>query len=174
MKPGEIGGDVSHLNLHKTFAIPHGGGGPGMGPIGVKAHLAPFLPGDPQGGEGAVSAAPYGSASILLISWAYCLMMGGEGLTQATRVAILNANYIAARLAGAYPILFMGNRGRVAHECIIDTRPFAEHGVTVDDIAKRLIDNGFHAPTMSWPVSGTLMVEPVSYTHLTLPTTPYV
>ncbi|MGP9803517.1 aminomethyl-transferring glycine dehydrogenase [Paracoccus sp. NSM] len=160
VKPGEIGGDVSHLNLHKTFAIPHGGGGPGMGPIGVKAHLAPFLPGDPRTGERAVSAAPYGSASILLISWAYCLMMGGEGLTQATRVAILNANYIASRLAGAYPILFMGNRGRVAHECIIDTRPFAEHGVTVDDIAKRLIDNGFHAPTMSWPVSGTLMVEP--------------
>ncbi|MFN3276335.1 MAG: aminomethyl-transferring glycine dehydrogenase [Paracoccus sp. (in: a-proteobacteria)] len=161
VKPGEIGGDVSHLNLHKTFAIPHGGGGPGMGPIGVRAHLAPFLPGDPrEDGSGAVSAAPYGSASILLISWAYCLMMGGEGLTQATRVAILNANYIAARLAGAYPILFMGNRGRVAHECIIDTRPFAEHGVTVDDIAKRLIDNGFHAPTMSWPVSGTLMVEP--------------
>ncbi|WBU63434.1 aminomethyl-transferring glycine dehydrogenase [Paracoccus aerodenitrificans] len=160
VKPGEIGGDVSHLNLHKTFAIPHGGGGPGMGPIGVKAHLAPHLPGDPQTGEGAVSAAPFGSASILLISWAYILMMGGAGLTQATRVAILNANYIAARLAGAYPILFMGNRGRVAHECIIDTRPFAEHGVTVDDIAKRLIDNGFHAPTMSWPVSGTLMVEP--------------
>ncbi|WP_111558062.1 aminomethyl-transferring glycine dehydrogenase [Paracoccus sediminilitoris] len=161
VKPGEIGGDVSHLNLHKTFAIPHGGGGPGMGPIGVRAHLAPFLPGDPQEGDsGAVSAAPYGSASILLISWAYCLMMGGEGLTQATRVAILNANYIAARLTGAYPILFMGNRGRVAHECIIDTRPFAEHGVTVDDIAKRLVDNGFHAPTMSWPVAGTLMVEP--------------
>ncbi|WBU60183.1 aminomethyl-transferring glycine dehydrogenase [Paracoccus albus] len=160
VKPGEIGGDVSHLNLHKTFAIPHGGGGPGMGPIGVKAHLAPHLPGDPQTGEGAVSAAPFGSASILLISWAYILMMGGQGLTQATRVAILNANYIAAKLAGAYPILFMGNRGRVAHECIIDTRPVAEHGVTVDDIAKRLIDNGFHAPTMSWPVSGTLMVEP--------------
>ncbi|WBU56523.1 aminomethyl-transferring glycine dehydrogenase [Paracoccus sediminicola] len=160
VKPGEIGGDVSHLNLHKTFSIPHGGGGPGMGPIGVKAHLAPHLPGDPQTGEGAVSAAPFGSASILLISWAYILMMGGAGLTQATRVAILNANYIASRLAGAYPILFMGNRGRVAHECIIDTRPFAEHGVTVDDIAKRLIDNGFHAPTMSWPVSGTLMVEP--------------
>ena len=161
VKPGEIGGDVSHLNLHKTFAIPHGGGGPGMGPIGVKAHLAPHLPGDPRGEDsGAVSAAPYGSASILLISWAYILMMGGEGLTQATRVAILNANYIASRLAGAYPILFMGNRGRVAHECILDTRPFAEHGVTVDDIAKRLIDNGFHAPTMSWPVSGTLMVEP--------------
>ncbi len=172
VKPGEIGSDVSHLNLHKTFAIPHGGGGPGMGPIGVKAHLAPFLPGHPETGgpagsgpqdanyAGPVSAAPYGSASILLISWAYCLMMGGEGLTQATRVAILNANYIAARLAGSYPILFMGNKGRVAHECILDTRPFAEAGVTVDDIAKRLIDNGFHAPTMSWPVAGTLMVEP--------------
>ncbi|MFN4058338.1 MAG: aminomethyl-transferring glycine dehydrogenase [Roseinatronobacter sp.] len=162
VKPGEIGGDVSHLNLHKTFAIPHGGGGPGMGPIGVKAHLAPYLPGHPEtgGAEGPVSAAPYGSASILLISWAYCLMMGGEGLTQATRVAILNANYIAARLRGSYEILFMGNKGRVAHECIIDTRPFAEDGVTVDDIAKRLIDNGFHAPTMSWPVAGTLMVEP--------------
>ncbi|MFN7223757.1 MAG: aminomethyl-transferring glycine dehydrogenase [Paracoccaceae bacterium] len=162
VKPGEIGGDVSHLNLHKTFAIPHGGGGPGMGPIGVRAHLAPFLPGHSEtgGGEGPVSAAPYGSASILLISWAYCLMMGGEGLTQATRVAILNANYIAARLKGDYPVLFMGNKGRVAHECILDTRPFADVGVTVDDIAKRLIDNGFHAPTMSWPVSGTLMVEP--------------
>ena len=162
VKPGEIGGDVSHLNLHKTFAIPHGGGGPGMGPIGVRAHLAPYLPGHPEtgGDEGPVSAAPYGSASILLISWAYCLMMGGAGLTQATRVAILNANYIAARLRGAYQVLFMGNRGRVAHECILDTRPFAEAGVTVDDIAKRLIDNGFHAPTMSWPVAGTLMVEP--------------
>ncbi|MFN3954685.1 MAG: aminomethyl-transferring glycine dehydrogenase [Pararhodobacter sp.] len=162
VKPGEIGGDVSHLNLHKTFAIPHGGGGPGMGPIGVRAHLAPYLPGHPEtgGSEGPVSAAPYGSASILLISWAYCLMMGGAGLTQATRVAILNANYIAARLRGAYAVLFMGNRGRVAHECILDTRPFAEYGVTVEDIAKRLIDNGFHAPTMSWPVSGTLMVEP--------------
>ncbi len=162
VKPGEIGSDVSHLNLHKTFAIPHGGGGPGMGPIGVRSHLAPFLPGHPEtgGAEGPVSAAPYGSASILLISWAYCLMMGGEGLTQATRVAILNANYIAARLKGVYPVLFMGNRGRVAHECILDTRPFAEAGVTVDDIAKRLIDNGFHAPTMSWPVAGTLMVEP--------------
>ena len=162
VKPGEIGGDVSHLNLHKTFAIPHGGGGPGMGPIGVRAHLAPHLPGHPETGgeEGPVSAAPYGSASILLISWAYCLMMGGSGLTQATRVAILNANYIAARLRGAYDVLYMGNRGRVAHECILDTRPFAEAGVTVDDIAKRLIDNGFHAPTMSWPVAGTLMVEP--------------
>ena len=162
VRPGDIGGDVSHLNLHKTFAIPHGGGGPGMGPIGVKAHLAPHLPGHPQtgGAEGPVSAAPYGSASILLISYAYCLLMGGEGLTQATRVAILNANYIAARLKGHYKVLFMGNRGRVAHECILDTRPFAEAGVTVEDIAKRLIDNGFHAPTMSWPVSGTLMVEP--------------
>ncbi|SDF79087.1 aminomethyl-transferring glycine dehydrogenase [Rhodobacter capsulatus] len=162
VKPGECGSDVSHLNLHKTFAIPHGGGGPGMGPIGVKAHLAPYLPGHVETDvkAGAVSAAPYGSASILLISWAYCLMMGGEGLAQATRVAILNANYIAARLKAEYPILFMGNRGRVAHECILDTRPFAEVGVTVDDIAKRLIDNGFHAPTMSWPVAGTLMVEP--------------
>ena len=162
VKPGEIGSDVSHLNLHKTFAIPHGGGGPGMGPIGVKAHLAPFLPGHPEigGAEGPVSATPYGSASILLFSWAYCLMMGGAGLTQATRVAILNANYIAARMAGHYQVLFMGNKGRVAHECILDTRPFAEVGVTVDDIAKRLIDNGFHAPTMSWPVTGTLMVEP--------------
>ena len=161
VKPGEIGADVSHLNLHKTFAIPHGGGGPGMGPIGVKAHLAPYLPGHVEaGGIGAVSAAPFGSASILLISWAYCLMMGGEGLTQATRVAILNANYIAARLAGDFPVLFKGKNGRVAHECILDTRGFAEVGVTVDDIAKRLIDNGFHAPTMSWPVAGTLMVEP--------------
>ncbi len=161
VKPGEIGGDVSHLNLHKTFAIPHGGGGPGMGPIGVKAHLAPFLPGHPEAGtDGAVSAAPFGSASILLISWAYCALMGGSGLTQATRVAILNANYIAARLDGAYDVLFKGRRGRVAHECILDTRPFAKAGITVDDIAKRLIDNGFHAPTMSWPVSGTLMVEP--------------
>ncbi|MFC2970259.1 aminomethyl-transferring glycine dehydrogenase [Acidimangrovimonas pyrenivorans] len=162
VRPGEIGGDVSHLNLHKTFAIPHGGGGPGMGPIGVRAHLAPYLPGHPETGgeEGPVSAAPYGSASILLISWAYCLMMGGPGLTQATRVAILSANYIAARLAGGYKVLFMGNRGRVAHECILDTRPFADFGITVDDIAKRLMDNGFHAPTMSWPVAGTLMVEP--------------
>jgi glycine dehydrogenase len=161
VRPGEIGSDVSHLNLHKTFAIPHGGGGPGMGPIGVKAHLAPFLPGHPMNADGgAVSAAPFGSASILLISWAYCLLMGGEGLTQATKVAILNANYIAARLRGAYAVLFMGNKGRVAHECILDTRPFGEVGVTVDDIAKRLIDNGFHAPTMSWPVAGTLMVEP--------------
>ena len=162
-RPGDLGGDVSHLNLHKTFAIPHGGGGPGMGPIGVKAHLVPHLPGHPETGgqEGPVSAAPLGSASILAISWAYCLMMGGDGLTQATRVAILNANYIAKRLEGAYDVLYKGPSGRVAHECILDTRPFADSaGVTVDDIAKRLIDNGFHAPTMSWPVAGTLMVEP--------------
>ncbi len=162
-KPGEIGSDVSHLNLHKTFCIPHGGGGPGMGPIGVKAHLAPFLPGHPETGgrEGPVSAAPYGSPGILVIPYAYLLLMGGEGLTQATKVAILNANYIAKRLEGAYDVLFKGGQGRVAHECIIDTRPFDESaGVTVDDIAKRLIDNGFHAPTMSWPVAGTLMIEP--------------
>ncbi len=163
VKFGEIGGDVSHLNLHKTFAIPHGGGGPGMGPIGVKAHLAPFLPGHftLEGREGPVSAAPYGSASILPISWAYVLMMGGAGLTNASKVAILNANYVAKRLEGAYDILFRGENGRVAHECILDTRPFAESAhVTVDDIAKRLMDCGFHAPTMSWPVAGTLMVEP--------------
>ncbi len=160
-RPGDLGGDVSHLNLHKTFCIPHGGGGPGMGPIGVKSHLIPHLPGDPNTGEGAVSAAAFGSPSLLPISWAYCLMMGGAGLTQATRVAILNANYIAQRLEGAFDVLYKGPGGRVAHECIIDTRPFAESaGVTVDDIAKRLIDCGFHAPTMSWPVAGTLMIEP--------------
>ena len=162
-RPGDIGGDVSHLNLHKTFCIPHGGGGPGMGPIGVKAHLTPHLPGHPELGDdtGPVSAAPFGSPSLLPISWAYCLMMGGEGLTQATRVAILNANYIAKRLEGAFDVLYRGANGRVAHECIIDTRPFAETaGVSVDDIAKRLIDSGFHAPTMSWPVAGTLMIEP--------------
>ncbi|MGB3408430.1 MAG: aminomethyl-transferring glycine dehydrogenase [Jannaschia sp.] len=161
-KPGEIGADVSHLNLHKTFCIPHGGGGPGMGPIGVKAHLAPHLPGHPElGTDGPVSAAPYGSASILPISYAYVMMMGGAGLTQATKVAILSANYIAARLKGSYDVLYGGRRGRIAHECILDTRPFAESAhVTVDDIAKRLMDNGFHAPTMSWPVAGTLMVEP--------------
>jgi glycine dehydrogenase len=163
VKPGEIGGDVIHLNLHKTFAIPHGGGGPGMGPIGVKKHLEPFLPSHPHtgDGEGPVSAAPYGSPLILTISYAYCHLMGGAGLTQAAKIAILNANYIAGRLAGAYDVLFSGPAGRVAHECIIDTRPFLESaGVSVDDIAKRLIDNGFHAPTMSWPVAGTLMIEP--------------
>ncbi|MGV2108800.1 aminomethyl-transferring glycine dehydrogenase [Agrobacterium vitis] len=162
-RPGDIGSDVSHLNLHKTFCIPHGGGGPGMGPIGVKAHLTPYLPGhvETDGRPGAVSAAPYGSPSILPISWSYCLMMGGEGLTQATKVAILNANYIAARLTGAYDVLYTSASGRVAHECIIDTRPLADSaGVTVDDVAKRLIDCGFHAPTMSWPVAGTLMIEP--------------
>lgn len=162
-RPGDIGGDVSHLNLHKTFCIPHGGGGPGMGPIGVKAHLVPHLPGHPleETAAGPVSAAPFGSPSLLPISWAYCLMMGGEGLTQATRVAILNANYIAKRLEGAFDVLYKGSNGRVAHECILDVRPFAESaGVTVEDIAKRLMDCGFHAPTMSWPVAGTLMVEP--------------
>ncbi|MEN8831983.1 MAG: aminomethyl-transferring glycine dehydrogenase [Pacificibacter sp.] len=162
-KPGEIGSDVSHLNLHKTFCIPHGGGGPGMGPIGVKKHLERFLPGHPEtGGEtGPVSAAPYGSASILPISWAYCMLMGGEGLTQATKVAILNANYLASRLDAAFPVLYRGKDGRVAHECIIDPRAFDESvHVTVDDIAKRLMDSGFHAPTMSWPVAGTLMIEP--------------
>jgi glycine dehydrogenase len=165
-RPGDYGADVSHLNLHKTFCIPHGGGGPGMGPIGVKAHLAPFLPGHPvlDGGKapvGPVSAAPYGSASILPISYAYILMMGGEGLAEATRVAILSANYIAARLAPHYPVLYRNKNGRVAHECIIDPRPLKDSaGVSVDDLAKRLIDYGFHAPTMSFPVAGTLMIEP--------------
>lgn len=162
-RPGDLGSDVSHLNLHKTFCIPHGGGGPGMGPIGVKAHLIPFLPGHPETDERhhTISAAPYGSASILPVSWSYCLLMGGRGLTQATRIAILNANYIAKRLEAAYPVLYKGRNGYVAHECIIDTRPLLESaGVTVDDVAKRLIDCGFHAPTMSWPVAGTLMIEP--------------
>ncbi|MGH7118286.1 MAG: aminomethyl-transferring glycine dehydrogenase, partial [Acetobacteraceae bacterium] len=163
-RPGRYGADVSHLNLHKTFCIPHGGGGPGVGPVAVRAHLAPFLPGHPalgRGAERAVSAAPYGSASILPISLAYILMMGGEGLTLASEVAILNANYIARRLAPYYPILYQGPRGRVAHECIIDARALKEScGITVDDIAKRLIDYGFHAPTMSFPVAGTLMIEP--------------
>jgi glycine dehydrogenase len=163
-RPGDYGADVSHLNLHKTFCIPHGGGGPGMGPIGVKAHLAPFLPGHPGGAEtkaGPVSAAPYGSASILTISYIYILMMGGEGLTRATEIAILNANYIAARLDPHFPVLYRNAKGRVAHECIVDPRPLkASCGVTVDDIAKRLIDYGFHSPTMSFPVPGTLMIEP--------------
>jgi glycine dehydrogenase len=160
-RPGDLGGDVTHLNLHKTFCIPHGGGGPCMGPIGVKAHLVPHLPGHPLTGEGAVSAAPYGSPSILPISWGYTLMMGGAGLTQATRVAILNANYIARRLQDAYPVLYRGADGYVAHECILDTRVFEKSaGITVEDIAKRLMDCGFHAPTMSWPVAGTLMIEP--------------
>ena len=165
-RPGDYGADVSHVNLHKTFCIPHGGGGPGMGPIGVKAHLAPFLPGhseqpDVPASIGPVSAAPYGSASILLISWIYCLLMGGKGLTAATKMAILNANYVATRLQAHYPLLYKGRLGRVAHECIIDIRPLKNNaGVSVDDIAKRLIDYGFHAPTMSFPVAGTLMIEP--------------
>lgn len=166
--PGYIGADVSHLNLHKTFCIPHGGGGPGMGPIGVKAHLAPFVPGHSvvqidgmTTQQGAVSAAPFGSASILPISWMYIRMMGADGLKQASQVAILNANYIATRLKGAYPVLYTGRDGHVAHECILDIRPLKDAtGISEMDIAKRLIDFGFHAPTMSFPVAGTLMVEP--------------
>ncbi|MHC9043474.1 aminomethyl-transferring glycine dehydrogenase [Microbacterium saperdae] len=169
---GDLGGDVSHLNLHKTFAIPHGGGGPGVGPVAAKAHLAPFLPAHPlaqraehAGGfvfeGGAVSAAPYGSAGILPISWAYVRMMGADGLRRATAAAVLSANYIAVRLGEHYPVLYAGEDGRVAHECILDLRPLKEAtGITVDDVAKRLIDYGFHAPTMSFPVAGTLMVEP--------------
>jgi glycine dehydrogenase len=163
-RPGEFGADVSHLNLHKTFCIPHGGGGPGVGPIGVRAHLAPFLPGHPLRDDqpvGPVSAAPFGSAGILPIPWMYIEMMGGPGLTHATTVAILAANYVAARLDGAFPVLYRGAGGRVAHECILDVRPLTKAtGVTVDDVAKRLMDYGFHAPTMSFPVAGTLMVEP--------------
>ncbi len=162
-QPGKFGGDVSHLNLHKTFCIPHGGGGPGVGPIGVGKHLAPFMPKDGINNErkGAlISAAPFGSASILPISWMYIRMMGAQGLRKATQCAILSANYVAYRLQDKYPILFTGNKGLVAHECIIDTRPMKDHGVSVDDIAKRLIDYGFHAPTMSFPVAGTLMIEP--------------
>ncbi len=167
-RPGAFGADVSHLNLHKTFCIPHGGGGPGVGPIGVGAHLAPFLPNHPlrpeagpSTGIGPISAAPWGSAGILPIPWMYIAMMGGEGLTRATQVAILNANYLARRLGEHYPVLYSGAHGLVAHECILDLRPITrETGVTVDDVAKRLIDYGFHAPTMSFPVAGTLMVEP--------------
>ena len=164
--PGEFGADVSHLNLHKTFCIPHGGGGPGVGPIGVGAHLARFLPGHrylPRRADaiGAVSAAPYGSASILPISWMYIAMMGGAGLTAATESAILAANYVAKRLHAHYPVLYSGPGGLVAHECILDLRPLKEAAdIAVDDVAKRLIDYGFHAPTMSFPVAGTLMVEP--------------
>ena len=166
-RPGDVGADVSHLNLHKTFCIPHGGGGPGVGPIGVGAHLAPFLPqhslqpeAGPKTGVTAVSAAPWGSALILPISWSYIKMMGAEGLKKATQVAILNANYIAKKLEGHFPVLYTGKNGRVAHECIIDVRQFKSAGVSVDDIAKRLMDFGFHAPTMSFPVAGTLMIEP--------------
>jgi glycine dehydrogenase len=164
--PGEFGGDVSHLNLHKTFCIPHGGGGPGVGPVAVAGHLAPFLPGHrhlPKHEQaiGAVTAAPYGSASILPISWMYIEMMGDAGLTAASEVAILNANYIARRLAPHYPVLYTGPGNLVAHECILDLRGLKEtSGIAVEDVAKRLIDYGFHAPTMSFPVAGTLMVEP--------------
>ncbi len=167
-QPGKFGADVSHLNLHKTFAIPHGGGGPGVGPVIARAHLAPFLPNHPldvnagpSTGPGPISAAPFGSASILPISWAYIRLLGGAGLTHSTQVAILSANYIAARLQDSYPVLYTGANGRVAHECILDIRGITkDSGVTVDDIAKRLMDYGFHAPTMSFPVAGTLMIEP--------------
>jgi glycine dehydrogenase len=165
-RPGDYGADVCHLNLHKTFCIPHGGGGPGMGPIAVKEKLARFLPGHPlaensAAAVGPVSAAPYGSPSILPIPWAYIRMMGGEGLRRATQVAILNANYMAERLSPHYPILFRGERGGVAHEFILDLRPLKKRtGIEVDDIAKRLMDYGFHSPTMSFPVPGTLMIEP--------------
>jgi glycine dehydrogenase len=166
-RPADIGADVCHLNLHKTFCIPHGGGGPGMGPIGVAAHLAPFLPDHPvvplghRQSCGTVSAAPWGSPSILPISWAYIAMMGAEGLTDATKVAILNANYLARRLGDQFPVLYSGPGGLIAHECILDMRPFkTSAGIEVEDIAKRLIDYGFHPPTVSFPVPGTLMVEP--------------
>ncbi|MHC5609904.1 MAG: aminomethyl-transferring glycine dehydrogenase [Nostoc sp.] len=170
-RPGDIGADVCHLNLHKTFCIPHGGGGPGMGPIGVASHLVPFLPGHPVVGSGeeisnsqrigAVAAAPWGSASILVISWMYIAMMGAGGLTQATKVAILNANYIAKKLESYYPVLYQGKNGLVAHECILDLRSLKKSAaIEIDDVAKRLMDYGFHAPTVSWPVGGTIMVEP--------------
>jgi glycine dehydrogenase len=170
-RPAELGADVCHMNLHKTFCIPHGGGGPGMGPIGVKAHLAPFLPDHPvvtgvnpydrEQSVGAVAAAPWGSAAILPISWAYIAMMGGPGLTRATQTAILNANYIASRLAPHYPVVYVGQNGMVAHECIVDIRAIKEAtGITAEDVAKRLVDYGFHAPTMSWPVPETMMIEP--------------
>ncbi|MFC7924638.1 aminomethyl-transferring glycine dehydrogenase [Streptomyces cinereoruber] len=174
-KPGHFGGDVSHLNLHKTFCIPHGGGGPGVGPVGVRAHLAPYLPNHPlqptagpETGVGPISAAPWGSAGILPISWSYVRLMGGEGLKRATQVAVLAANYIAKRLEPHFPVLYTGPAGLVAHECIVDLRPLSKAtGVTVDDIAKRLIDYGFHAPTMSFPVAGTLMIEPTESEDLT-------
>jgi len=170
-RPGRFGADVSHLNLHKTFCIPHGGGGPGIGPIGVRSHLTPFLPGHPEapelGGGGAVSAAPWGSASILPISWAYVRMMGPDGLRRATLTAVAAANYIARRLDEHFPVLYTGEHAMVAHECILDLRPLTKSsGVTVDDVAKRLVDYGFHAPTMSFPVAGTLMVEPTESENL--------
>jgi glycine dehydrogenase len=162
-KPGKFGSDVSHLNLHKTFCIPHGGGGPGVGPVAVKSHLAPYLPRRlGEGGDvGMVSAASFGSASILPISWMYITMMGAQGLRRATQAALLNANYIAKRLAPHYPTLYAGRNGFVAHECILDLRPLKDtSGVSAEDVAKRLMDYGFHAPTLSFPVAGTLMVEP--------------
>ena len=167
-QPGHFGGDVSHLNLHKTFCIPHGGGGPGVGPVGVAEHLVPFLPSHPlhpiesrREGIGTISAAPYGSAGILPIPYAYIAMIGADGLAEATSVAVLSANYVAKRLESAFPVLYAGDHGLVAHECILDVRPSVKAaGLTVDDVAKRLIDHGFHAPTMSFPVAGTLMVEP--------------
>ena len=167
-QPGKFGADVSHLNLHKTFSIPHGGGGPGVGPVISRAHLAPFLPNHPMDplagpstGPGPISSAPFGSAAVLPISWAYIRLLGGEGLTHSTQIAILSANYMAARLQASYPVLYTGANGRVAHECILDVRELTkDSGVTVEDIAKRLMDYGFHAPTMSFPVAGTLMIEP--------------
>ena len=171
-RPGDLGADVAHINLHKTFAIPHGGGGPGMGPIGVRSHLARFLPDHPMveginpaaGGKatiGTISSAPWGSASILPISWAYIAMLGAKGLRRATEIAILNANYIAHRLKPHYPVVYTGSNGRVAHECIVDLRTIkTATGITVEDVAKRLVDYGFHAPTMSWPVADTFMIEP--------------
>jgi glycine dehydrogenase len=173
-QPGRFGADVSHLNLHKTFCIPHGGGGPGVGPVGVAAHLVPYLPTHPlaaglgdESGIGPISAAPYGSAGILPISYAYIAMMGAAGLTRATEHALLAANYVAARLGDHFPVLYSGRNGRVAHECILDLRPLTKAtGISVDDVAKRLVDYGFHAPTMSFPVAGTLMVEPTESEHL--------
>jgi glycine dehydrogenase len=173
-KPGKFGPDICHINLHKTFCVPHGGGGPGMGPIACKKHLESFLPKHqvikdcgPTTGIGAVSAAPWGSASILSISWMYIKMMGSEGLKKASQVAILNANYIAHKLKNSFPILYKGKSGNVAHECIIDIRNIKnETGITEEDIAKRLIDFGFHAPTMSWPVAGTMMIEPTESENL--------
>jgi glycine dehydrogenase len=167
-QPGSFGGDVSHLNLHKTFTIPHGGGGPGIGPIGVAPHLAPFLPSHPMsekpstdGGVGPVAAAPWGSAGILPIPWTYIRLMGADGLKRASEIAILSANYIASRLNPSFPVLYHGATGRVAHECLLDIRPIAKStGITAEDVAKRLADYGFHAPTLSFPVAGTLMVEP--------------
>jgi len=172
-RPGRFGADVSHLNLHKTFCIPHGGGGPGVGPVAVREHLASFLPSsaapgaDRETGTGPVAAAPYGSAGILPISWAYIAMMGADGLRRATQVAVLAANYVAKQLSPHVPVLYTGRDGLVAHECIIDLRPITHQtGVTVDDVAKRLIDYGFHAPTMSFPVAGTLMIEPTESENL--------